>query len=723
MGEVWAARDVRLGRTVALKRLHTGKSDELMLKRLWREARSAAAVTHPNVCRIYDVVEQDGELFLAMELVEGESLGQRLATGGVPLGEAVAVTRDVLRALTAVHDAGLVHRDLKPANVMLTPHGAKLLDFGLSRPPPTGETALDTAITQAGRAVGTPRYMAPEQWAGEGIGPATDLFAAGALLYEMLTGRPALVGTTMRELMEDAMAGSPPSLGGDPELTGLERVVRRALARRVVDRPPSARAMLEELEGAVGPGAGDRPAAPETYTRVRVLPFRMLRPDPEVDFLSFSLPDAIVASLSSQEGMIVTAAAATEDAAEVARRSSGDAVLSGTILRAGEFVRVTAQLLEGSTGRVLRAHTSQGTLDDIFRLQDDLAGEIVDALPIDPDARRPGQSGRRPKSGRAYELYLRANQLAGQRQTLPEACRLYDECLQLDPQWAPAWAKVGRAYRVLAKYSQSGETGANFQRAREAFRNALDLDPDLSVAHNLYTFLEVEELGRSREAMVRLLERARTRANDPQLFAGLVLTCRFCGLLEESLAADRLARHLDPGIRTSVHYTYQLLGEWEKAIEYDDEDMKYVTRIALYALGRPESSLSGVADVDPARLPGLEGHVVASGRAARDGDRETCEAECRALLESSFHDPEGRFYLVRNLARVGSLDLSVSVLREVVSRGFHPREMMAADPWMRPLDGHPDLPPILRAMDDGIAAARASFAAAGGPALLRVSAA
>jgi hypothetical protein len=146
--------------------------------------------------------------------------------------------------------------------------------------------------------------------------------------------------------------------------------------------------------------------------------------------------------------------------------------------------------------------------------------------------------------------------------------------------------------------------------------------------------------------------------------------------------------------------------------------MKYVTRVCLHALGRPESSVPGVDDVDPAQMPGLERHIVASGRAARAGDRATCEAECRALLESSFHDPEGRFYLVRNLARVESLDLAVSVLREVVARGFHPREMMTADPWMRPLSGHPDLPRILRDMDDGIAAARASFAEAGGPALL-----
>ncbi len=723
MGEVWAARDLRLGRRVALKRVRTERADERMRKRLWREARSAASVAHPNVCQVFDVVEDSGELFLAMEFLEGESLAQRLARGAMPPGEALATAREIVRALAAIHDAGLVHRDLKPANVILTAHGAKILDFGLSRPPPGGDPMAETAITRAGQAVGTPRYMAPEQWAGDGIGPPTDLFAAGALLYEMLTGRPALAGSTIREVMEDAVRGRAPALPAVPELAKLDRIIRRALARPIGERYASSHAMLEDLEDVTlrAPARAEAAAGAgaDAYTRVVVLPFRLLRPDPQIDFLAFSLPDALVASLSSLDSVVVSPGPAVDDAAAFARETASDAVLTGTILPAGGQVRVTSQLLEARTGRVLRAHTSQGALDDIFRLQDDLARDIVETLPVDAgDPARAGVARRRPNSGRAYELYLRANQLASQRRTLPEACGLYRECLALDPGWAPAWAKLGRAHRVMAKYSQGGDANVNFERAQEAFRHALDLDPDLSVAHNLYTFLEVEELGRSRDAMVRLLERAKKRANDPQLFAGLVLTCRFCGLLDASLAADRRARHLDPSVRTSVHYTYQLRGDWEKAIEYDDEDMKYATRLSLYALGRPESSVPGVAEVDPAAMPGLERHVVAAGRAARDGDRARCVAECRALLSSTFRDPEGRFYLVRNLAKVGETDLAVSVLHEVVGHGFHPRVIVDVDPWLAPLAGHTGMPAVLRAMDAGIGAARSAYEAAGGPSLL-----
>jgi pentatricopeptide repeat protein len=729
MGEVWAARDVRLGRRVALKRVRTGVLDDRMRKRLWREARSAAAVNHPHVCQVYDMVEEDGELYLAMELLEGESLARRMSAGALPVPEALRITGEMLRALEAVHAAGLVHRDLKPGNIILTRHGLKLLDFGLSRTPPGGATLDDSGITREGQAVGTPRYMSPEQWAGEGIGPESDTFAAGAILYEMLTGQPAIAGTTIREVMEDCLRGHPPALRGDPEVLPLGAVIERALARDGAARYASARAMREELESVTLGSSPRIEAAGDRFTRVMVLPFRLLRPDPEVDFLTFSLPDAIVASLSSLDSVVVCSGARIQggdvgppDVAAIARQMPCHAVLFGNILRAGPQVRVTSQLVEAPSGTVLRAHTSEGRMDDIFRLQDDLARDIVASLPIDVSSRERSRLGRnRPSSGKAYELYLRANQAAAQRRTLPEACELYRRCLELDPQWAPAWARLGRAHRVMAKYSQGGDPEENFARAQEAFRRSLELDPDLSVAHNLYTFFEVEELGRSREAMARLLERAKTHSNDPQLFAGLVLTLRFCGLLNASVAADRRARHLDPGVRTSVHYTYELLGEWDRAIEYDDEDMKYVTRLCLLASGRVEEAARLGKGQDVSRLPGLERHVILSGQAAVRGDREACLESVDKLLVSTFRDPEGRFYLVRNLCRVGELDRAVSVLAEVVERGFHPLGILDKDPWLEPLRDHPRMPEVIRRLEEGIAAARTSYTEAGGPALLGVS--
>jgi eukaryotic-like serine/threonine-protein kinase len=164
MGEVFRARDLRLGREVAIKRVR-GEQDPELRARFWREARAAAALTHPHVCPIFDVGEQDGEPWLAMELLAGESLEERLRRGALPPDEAVARALEILEALAALHAHGIVHRDLKPSNVFLTPHGAKVLDFGLAAPV-AGALAGDARLTRSGAMVGTPRYMAPEQWLG-----------------------------------------------------------------------------------------------------------------------------------------------------------------------------------------------------------------------------------------------------------------------------------------------------------------------------------------------------------------------------------------------------------------------------------------------------------------------------------------------------------------------------------------------------------------------------
>ena len=197
MGIVYAARDERLERAVAVKTMKAVAADETARKRFWREARAAASVNHPNVCQLYEIGEDGGELFIAMELLEGEALAERLRRGPLSVSEALPIGLAILAALQALHARGIVHRDLKPSNVFLTPHGVKLLDFGLARPSDP-ELALSpssaTELTYTGMVVGTPRYMAPEQVTGEGLDARSDLFAVGAILFEMLAGRPAFGG-------------------------------------------------------------------------------------------------------------------------------------------------------------------------------------------------------------------------------------------------------------------------------------------------------------------------------------------------------------------------------------------------------------------------------------------------------------------------------------------------------------------------------------------------
>ncbi|HLN59722.1 MAG TPA: serine/threonine-protein kinase, partial [Thermoanaerobaculia bacterium] len=202
MGTVFAAEDQSLGRRIAVKTILS--VDESSRERFRREARAAAAVNHPNVCQIYEIGEDSGQMFIAMELLEGESLAQRLKRGPMSVEEAGSLARGILAALQALHDAGTLHRDLKPSNVFLTRHGVKVLDFGLARSLPgelTEEVQTVDQLTRPGVLIGTPRYMAPEQVQGRATVVGTDLFAAGAVLYEAVAGRPAFVGDSMVEIL------------------------------------------------------------------------------------------------------------------------------------------------------------------------------------------------------------------------------------------------------------------------------------------------------------------------------------------------------------------------------------------------------------------------------------------------------------------------------------------------------------------------------------------
>ena len=306
MGVVYSAQDERLGRAVAIKMIRTAAGDPAARDRLSREARAAASINHPAICQLYEIGEHEGELFLAMELLQGESLATRLTRGPMPLGEAVATALGILHGIEALQRQGLVHRDLKPSNIFLTPHGVKLLDFGLA-------TSIDEApgaataprLTQAGTVVGTLHYAAPEQLQGGHVDTRTDLFATGAVLYEMLTGKPPFAGATAVEVLHAILYEHPPVLTGGPAVAALDRIVHRALAKQPPERYQSVEAIAQDLRAALAFGDTGSGTAPRALTRLIVLPFRILRQDPETDFLAFSLADAITSSLSGLQSLVV----------------------------------------------------------------------------------------------------------------------------------------------------------------------------------------------------------------------------------------------------------------------------------------------------------------------------------------------------------------------------------------------------------------------------------
>jgi serine/threonine protein kinase len=265
--------------------------DENARKRFWREARAAAAVNHPNICQIYEIGEDGDVLFIAMEMLEGTALSDRLKGGPLGVTETVSTGLGILNALSALHARGVIHRDLKPSNVFLTPHGVKLLDFGLARPACTSRSPAPGPDARR-RGDGHAALHVPEQALGETLDGRTDLFAAGAILFEMLAGRPAFTGNTVVAILHATVYEQPPALSGSPAVASVDRVIRRALAKKASERPATAEAMADELRDV--PTADDETATmTHPMTRIVVLPFRVLRADPETDFLAFSLPDAI----------------------------------------------------------------------------------------------------------------------------------------------------------------------------------------------------------------------------------------------------------------------------------------------------------------------------------------------------------------------------------------------------------------------------------------------
>lgn len=732
MGVVYAAHDEQLDRPVAIKMIRDGQAGARGRERFWREARSAARVNHPNVCQLYEIGEEQGALFIAMELLEGESLATRLQRGPLALSEATQTALSMLAALEALHRRGLIHRDLKPSNVFLTPHAVKLLDFGLARsvggPPPGAETGItETGLTQPGTVLGTPRYIAPEQILGHGADHRADLFAAGVIIFEMLTGKPAFDGDTMVQVMHAVVHDQPPALVGSAAIAAVDRIIHRALAKRPEERYASADAMAQDLREALLVSDSFETPRVRAMTRLIVVPFRILRADPETDFLAVSLADAIGSSLAGLESLVVRSsttaaryAGGTPDLAKVAEEAEVDVVLTGTLLRAGDQLRVNAELVEAPRGTVLWTQTSQVMLKDVFQLQDELAGRIVESLSIPLTAREHRQLKRDvPASPAAYECYLRANMIYLESVDWSVARDLYLRCVELDPRYAPAWARLGRVYRVMSKYGD-GDPREFMAKAESAFRRALDINPDLAIAHKFYAALEAE-LNRAKEAMVRLLERAAANRADPDLFAGLVHCCRYCGLLEASVAAHEQAKRLDPSVRTSVTFTYHMLGDYQRAYETDDRVMRYNAHLALIEMGRETEGLQILNDVLDKSVHPTVRILARIYRAAVERDRGGIVAAAEAM-PTGFIDPEGWFLVGRSMVRAGETEGAFAELERAVEGGYYCYSMMRRDPWLDPLRTDPRFARILKRCEERHREAQAAFTAAGGEKVLGMAA-
>jgi tetratricopeptide (TPR) repeat protein/predicted Ser/Thr protein kinase len=631
MGVVYRAHDVRLERDVALKVLPPGQlGDEARRQRFLREARSASALSHTNIVTIYEIDSDDGVDFIAMELVQGRPLSDCLSPGGMDLDRATAYAVQVLEGMSAAHRAGLVHRDLKPGNLMIRDDGAvKILDFGLAKLRAAEHAETEMALTAEGLVMGTVAYMSPEQARGDPVGPSSDVFSIGVILYEMVVGRLPFRGSGLSAVHALFEGRFEPVLQVRPDCPPrLEQVIAKALQPEPLARYASAGEMLDHLRGTPGQpssagfaaptavatdgsdatavqAAPARPARREPRLRrwwwaaagiavavvatsvfwdrqrggavdsLAILPFANESGVPDLDYIAVGLPDSVYRDFAGAPGLRVPLRSSIRgwdpvrrDFRSAATQSGVKAVFTGRLQQVKGKLQADVELADRD-GTVLWQHRYEdpgGLLD----LQQQISSDLGKQLRIAPIAHK------RPANAEAYELYLKGRYETGLRtmDNLRNAILYFSQATSIDRQFAAAYAGIGEAYALIANFGSQPPVTA-LEQAKTAARRALDLDPTIAEAHTAYGFAVVfseHDWAQAESSFRRAIELNPNLAEPHAYLAVVVLTPlkRF----DEAMIEIQRAIDLEPtsGIRklVQVHVLY-MARRYEKALALLDE--------------------------------------------------------------------------------------------------------------------------------------------------------
>lgn len=468
--------------------------------------------------------------------------------------------------------------------------------------------------------------------------------------------------------------------------------------------------------------------AARPITRLMVLPFRMLRADADVDFLAFSVPDAVAGALSVLDSVVVRSPASAAryadenlDLKQISDDTQAESVLTGTILCTGRGIRITCQLLEAPSGTVVWWHDAQVSMSNLFELQDKLVRGIVESLSLSLSVREHVRLTRDvPTTAGAYEFYLRGNELSRRGLAgfgdLTVARDLYRRCVETDPRYAPAWAQLGRCYRLIGKGMEHGRE--NLALAESAFQRALSLNADLPLAHSQYAFLEAE-LGRAKDAVARLLRCVQIGSASPELFVALVLCCRFCGLLDASVAAHARARKLDPLIATSVSHTYYQLGDYDSALANVAVGAWAIVGMTLGTMGRSTDGLAAFRKVEQSGMPVPMRAFVGAWRAMLEGKREESLAATERCIQH-YLDPEGVFYMGLIMSHLGESERALTVLGECMDRGFSSVHVLRRNSWFDGLRSCAQFNDLLELAEAHFVEADELYRSSGGPQVLGI---